>query len=363
MKVGIIGSGQLARMLGQSVKEKNIEVEAVGKSTDCASDVVKVVELESCEDIKSWLENIDVVTFENENVPSDILDIIYSSKKAYPPRNALEISQDRLLEKTMFNSLSYDTAPFYKVDTKEDLKNAIDKIGIPGILKTRRLGYDGKGQFKIKTMDDFEKACLEMFPNDFGLIYEGFIDFDFEISAVASVDVNQNVVVYPLVRNIHDKGILIKTIAPYECSNEINTKVMQIMHDVAKELCYVGTFAIEFFVKGDFVIINEIAPRVHNSGHWSIDGASVSQFLNHMYGVCGMNVENPKYVNTTMFNCIGKMPKKSDFAKFENMNGYNSYNKEERFGRKVGHVNIINSNFDENDIAEIEQICQSYLEY
>lgn len=363
MKVGIVGSGQLARMLAQSVLDKDIIVEALGNSNDCAGDICSIVETNNLEDIKKWVQSVDVVTFENENVPSDILDIIFENGKAFPPRKALEIAQDRLFEKNMFNNLGYDTAPFYAVNTKQDLEEAIAKIGIPGILKTRRLGYDGKGQFKITCEDDIAKACEEMLPNDLGLIYEGFVDFNYEVSGVASVDVNNNIVVYPVVRNIHDKGILIKTIAPYNVPKNVNDKVNQIMKSVAFDLGYVGTFAIEFFVKQETVIVNEIAPRVHNSGHWSIDGANVSQFLNHMNGVCGFDVVKPTFVDTTMFNCIGKMPILSDFDKYDNIDGYNSYNKEERFGRKVGHVNIVNSKFTEKEIQEIEKICVSYLDY
>ncbi len=345
MKIGIIGAGQLARMLSLSSTNLGMEFYCIGAAGDCASDVVKTVtniDLENSNSVVSWAKQFDVVTFENENISHELISAINKEVPVYPSAKSIEISQDRLLEKIFMNDNGISTANFEVVDSLDSLKSAVDMHGLPAIVKTRRFGYDGKGQFVIKTQNDISKAWDALKNSLDGLIYEAFVDFDCEVSQVCTADIKGNLVFYPLTKNIHKKGILVESIAPFE-DDTLTSKSQIIARKLIKQLGYVGTLAIEFFVKGDELIVNEIAPRVHNSGHWTIDGSITSQFENHIRAISGLILGSTDSKKTIMLNCIGSMPTIQDLAALD-VAKVNYYNKESRKGRKVGHINIVLNN-------------------
>ncbi|QIV95748.1 5-(carboxyamino)imidazole ribonucleotide synthase [Allofrancisella inopinata] len=341
MKIGVIGAGQLARMLSIAGTPLGFEFHCLGKAGDCAQEVVKSmtdISLDNINEVVNWAKQFDVITFENENISYELIQAINHEVKVYPSAKSIAISQDRLLEKSFMQDYSIATAQFANIDSLAKLKKAVKEFGLPAIVKTRRFGYDGKGQFVIKTQQDIVKAWETLKDAPDGLIYEAFVDFDYEVSQICTADVKGNIAFYPLAKNTHKQGILIESIAPFE--NEIlSQKAQQIAKILVKELEYVGTLAIEFFVKSDELIVNEIAPRVHNSGHWSIDGAVTSQFENHIRAITGLILGATDSQKTIMLNCIGNMPSTTDLAALDYIK-IHSYNKSPRKGRKVGHLNL-----------------------
>ncbi|MGB1360901.1 MAG: 5-(carboxyamino)imidazole ribonucleotide synthase [Alphaproteobacteria bacterium] len=362
MKVGIIGAGQLARMLSIAGTPLGLAVSVIGNPDDCGGDVVKDIQnidLKDTDGLIEWAKTCDVITFENENIDCELVSKINDTTNVFPPIKAIEMAQDRLVEKNMLNESGIETAPFYEVNNIEDLKTAVDKYGLPAIVKTRRFGYDGKGQFPLKELSDIEKCWDEIGGAPDGLIYEGFVNFDLEVSQVASIDTNGNIAFYPLTENEHNKGILIKSTAPYN-NDTLQAQAKDAVEKLAKSLKYVGTIAIEFFVCGDKLIANEIAPRVHNSGHWTIEGSTTSQFENHMRAVAGLSLGDTASKHTVMYNCIGNMPSIEATSKIKNLHRHD-YNKEPRFARKVGHITI--SDINDTDIKETEKLVADSLDY
>ena len=342
MKIGIIGAGQLARMLSIAGTPLGIEFHCLGKTDECANDVVKTVtdiSLDDMDAVVNWAKQFDVITFENENISHQLITAIDKKVKVYPSAKSIAISQDRLLEKYFMQCHGIEVAKFEDIDCIETLQKAIDNYGMPAIIKTRRFGYDGKGQFVIKSQDNVITAWDALKDANDGLIYESFVNFDFEVSQVCTADIKGNISFYPLAKNTHKQGILIESIAPFD-NKVLNQKAQQIAKILVKELGYVGTLAIEFFVKGDTLILNEIAPRVHNSGHWSIDGAITSQFENHVRAIAGLLLGATDSQKTVMLNCIGGMPSTKDLATLDCVK-IHSYNKTPRKGRKVGHLNVV----------------------
>jgi 5-(carboxyamino)imidazole ribonucleotide synthase len=342
MKIGIIGAGQLARMLSIAGTPLGLEFHCLGKTDECANEVVKTVTdipLDDTNAVVSWAKQFDVITFENENISHNLISAINSEVCAYPSAKSIAIAQDRLLEKSFMQEHGITVAKFVNIDSLETLQKATVDYGLPAIIKTRRFGYDGKGQFVIKLKDDITKAW-EAFKNaPDGSIYEAFVDFDYEVSQVCTADIKGGVAFYPLAKNTHKQGILIESTAPFD--NEVlSKKAQQVAKTLVKELGYVGTLAIEFFVIGEELIVNEIAPRVHNSGHWSIDGSTTSQFENHVRAIAGLVLGATDSQKTVMLNCIGGMPSRKDLATLDSVK-IHSYNKSARKGRKVGHLNLL----------------------
>ncbi|MBK2259303.1 5-(carboxyamino)imidazole ribonucleotide synthase [Francisella philomiragia] len=354
MKIGIIGAGQLARMLSIAGTPLGLEFHCLGKTGDCAEEVVKSVtdiDLDQINDVVTWAKQFDVITFENENISHELIKAINHDVNVYPSAKAIAISQDRLLEKSFMQDHGIATAKFVNIDSLDKLEKAVLDYGLLAIVKTRRFGYDGKGQFVIKSQEDVSKAwdALKNAPD--GLIYEAFVDFDYEVSQICTADIKGNIAFYPLAKNTHKQGIIVESEAPFE-NLVLAEKAQQIAKTLVKEFAYVGTLAIEFFVKGDELIVNEIAPRVHNSGHWSIDGSITSQFENHVRAIAGLILGDTTSRKTVMLNCIGGMPATKDLAALDRVK-IHSYNKEPRKGRKVGHLNL-NLN-DETDAYQLLQ--------
>ena len=364
MKIGIIGSGQLARMLVLAGTPLGVTFTCIGNPNDCAGDVASVVDIDLHDTnvLLQWATSCDVVTFENENINCDLIKNLHKKTNVYPPLKSLQVAQDRLVEKNTMSNIGVKTAPYENITTVLDLHNAVEKHGMPAIVKTRQFGYDGKGQFKINDRTDILKAWEALGNAPDGLIYEGFINFDFEVSQIFSRNVNGDIVFYPLTHNVHDKGILLKSTAPYT-NDSLTQQAQDIATKISEDLDYVGTLAIEFFVDGDTLIVNEIAPRVHNSGHWTIEGATTSQFENHIRAICNLKLGATDTQYTVMLNCLGKIPSVRETSYIDSAKRHD-YHKGERFGRKVGHMTLVmNADNASSQLKELQVLVEKYLEY
>ncbi len=290
----------------------------------------------------------DVLTFDWENISGNALAPLESLTRVRPPRAALEISQDRLREKALFKRLKIPVAEHAPVDSREDLANAARRLGIPGILKTRRMGYDGKGQLVIRRPGDIDAAWSTL--GAAGLIYERYQAFSREVSLVAARSPAGEAVFYPLSANTHGGGILRYGIAPY--ANRALERTARIyMKRVLSALEYSGVLAIEFFVVKGRLIANEMAPRVHNSGHWTIEGCVTSQFENHLRAICGLPLGSTRPLgHTAMINFLGEMPARERLLGIEGL-AFHDYGKEPRAGRKLGHCTILKAASRDRDRA------------
>ncbi len=358
MRVGIFGGGQLGMMLGEAAKKLGIACRCFDSSSDAPAKKVCELIVGSYDDeeaVRDFAEGMNVITYEFENVPTKAIEAVMKDHKVHPPLKALQTAQDRLHEKTLFQKLSIPTPLFADISSKEDLENAVKKIGLPCVLKTRRMGYDGKGQIVLKSNDEIEKAWGAM--NNQALILEQFIPFDRELSILAVRTEGGTVSFYPLIENIHRNGILHKSTAPaLNTKGPLTDQAQQAAMKIMSELLYVGVLTIEFFEKDGILIANEMAPRVHNSGHWSIEGAVTSQFENHLRAVTGMELGSIEITQpSVMFNIIGSVP---DLSSIENNPHIfiHLYGKESRAGRKLGHVTMVSPS--EELIARMERILE-----
>lgn len=280
----------------------------------------------------------DVVTFDWENIPGAALKPLESITRVRPPRMALEISQDRFAEKAMFTRLKIPVAAHAAIDSREELILAAKKIGLPGVLKTRRLGYDGKGQYVLRRAADIDAAWQAI--GAAGLIYEKFQEFSREISLVGARSASGQVVFYPLSCNTHGGGILRYSIAPFT-NARLERHARLYLNRVMKALDYIGVLTLEFFVVRGSLIANEMAPRVHNSGHWTIEGCVTSQFENHLRAVCDMPLGSTRALgHTAMINFLGLMPDRERLLAIDGL-AYHDYGKIPRPGRKLGHCTIL----------------------
>jgi 5-(carboxyamino)imidazole ribonucleotide synthase len=280
----------------------------------------------------------DVVTFDWENISGTALAPLEKLTSIRPPRAALEISQDRLREKALFKRLKIPVAEHAKVDTRDQLVLAAAKLGVPGVLKTRRMGYDGKGQFVVRRAQDIERAWDQLGAED--LIYEKFQAFTREVSIVGARSAAGDIVCYPLSANSHGDGILRYTVAPYT-SPAIERSAKIYLKRVMSALNYVGVLAIEFFVVKGRLIANEMAPRVHNSAHWTIEGCVTSQFENHLRAICDLPLGSTRALgHTAMINFLGELPDRKRLLQIDGL-AFHDYGKEARPGRKVGHCTIL----------------------
>ena len=280
----------------------------------------------------------DVLTFDWENISGRALAPLERLTRIRPPRAALEVSQDRLHEKALFKRLRIPVADHAAIDRKDQLVERARRIGLPGVIKTRRMGYDGKGQFVIKGPDQID-AAWEAIGGE-GLIYEKFQEFSLEVSIIGARSAGGEVVCYPLSANTHSGGILRYGLAPF--SNRVLERQAKIyLRRVMRALGYIGVLAIEFFVVKGRLIANEMAPRVHNSGHWTIEGCVTSQFENHLRAICDLPLGSTRPLgHTAMINFLGQMPDRDRLLKIEGL-AYHDYGKEPRAGRKLGHCTVL----------------------
>jgi 5-(carboxyamino)imidazole ribonucleotide synthase len=284
-------------------------------------------------------EDLDVVSYEFENVPDSSARYLDEVVSVFPPPAALEFARDRRHEKEGFARLDIPAAPWRSIDSRADLDAAVRDLGLPAVLKTRRLGYDGKGQAVLRTLTDLDAAWDAL--GDRPLILEGFVDFSRELSIVGVRRIDGDIAFYPLVENTHRRGVLVRTDAPA-------TGVTPALQGAAEEyagaimasLGYVGVMALELFEVGDGLLANEVAPRVHNSGHWTQNGAVTSQFENHVRAIMGLPLGPTSAVgHSVMLNLLGSLPELGHILE-EPLAHLHLYDKAPRPGRKIGHVNV-----------------------
>lgn len=341
--VGILGGGQLGLMLAESALPLGIRCAFLEDAPNCPARLLGKVY--SSEQFGDFAESCDVYSLEFENTPLNSAEFLQKTKGLYPPAKALFIAQDRLNEKNLFNELGIKTVPFLAVNSLDELQNACDKLGLPLVLKTTRGGYDGKGQFVIKTANQIEQAWQELgeATQTAPLIAEGFINFEREVSIIAVRSQTGEIRYYPLVQNEHHNGILAKTTAPAPDAEHLTAQAQDNIKKLLEHLDYVGVLTLELFVTSEGVLANEIAPRVHNSGHWSIEGAVCSQFENHMRAVAGLPLGDTSIVKpSVMLNVIGQYPNVADVLAIDGVH-YHGYDKEEREDRKIAHITVMPS--------------------
>jgi 5-(carboxyamino)imidazole ribonucleotide synthase len=345
-KIGIIGAGQLGQMLGFAGQNLDLEFVFLDPSPDPPAAVVGPVlalPFDSDEGLRKLASETDVVTYEFENVSVSAIECIAADTMVYPSPDSLRYAQDRLSEKRLFESLQIPVAPYRAIDSAEDLRIAVQEIGLPLVLKTRRLGYDGKGQTILRDETGLENAMTALGgskPGDNKLIAEQWIPFDREVSAIGVRNVRGDVVVYPLIENQHRDGILNISRAPAD-ANGLTALANRYLETMLSHLAYVGVLTIEFFVVGERLLANEFAPRVHNSGHWTIEGARTSQFENHLRAILDLPLGDVSPVgHAGMLNLIGSMP--SQNLELSGNTAYlHDYGKEPRPGRKLGHITVV----------------------
>ncbi len=340
MKVGILGGGQLARMMALAGYSMGIHTLCLDPIANvCAADVTKVIQADFTDEkqLKAFAEQVDVITFETENIPLSTAEWVNEIKPIYPTLEALKIGQDRWLEKNLFKALCIPTPAFAAINNVTELEQAVAKIGLPAVLKTRRFGYDGKGQLVLKQATDMTGAWEKLGKQ--ALILEQFIPFERELSLIAVREKNGNIQFYPLVENLHKQGILQLSQAPFE-NNLLQQKAEGYVQAILNKLNYVGTFVIELFQKGEELLANEMAPRVHNSGHWTIEGAVTCQFANHLRAICGLPLGSTAAKGySAMFNIIGEYPEQKKILSIPEAH-YHTYEKQAKPKRKLGHITI-----------------------
>ena len=343
--LGILGGGQLARMLALAAAPLGVKTVVFDGSADvCAGDVspLVVAAWDDFSALETFAGKVDVVTFDFENVPAETARWLAQRVAVFPPPHALAVAQDRIVEKTTFGECGIHTAPFMAVDTRDDLTKALATIGVPAILKTRRFGYDGKGQFRIKTLADADAAWAELAvpAAEHGLILEGFVPFQRELSVIAVRGRDGEFRTWPLTQNWHTNGVLAMSLAPARDIEQLQRRATELARTLAARLDYVGVFALELFVKDGELLGNEMAPRVHNSGHWSIEGAHTSQFENHVRAVMGMPLGDTAARGVSaMFNWVGQLPEMAPMLRTVDAH-WHDYGKSARPGRKVGHATL-----------------------
>ena len=341
--LGILGGGQLARMLAIAAAPLGVRTLVVDSAPDaCAGQVAPLCQADWTDfaALEKFAAEVDVVTFDFENVPADTAAWLAERVAVFPNPRALAVAQDRLAEKTLFRECGLQTPAFEAVDTREDLHRALATIGAPSILKTRRLGYDGKGQFRIKQASDADAAWAALGANAHGLILEAFVPFERELSVLAVRTRQGDFRVWPLTQNWHTDGVLSLSLAPAPEVGTLQARAETLARTLAERLDYVGVFALELFVKDGQLLGNEMAPRVHNSGHWTIEGAITSQFENHVRAVLGLPLGDTAARGfSAMFNWIGDLPDPGPVL--HSIDGHwHDYGKQSRPGRKVGHATV-----------------------
>ena len=343
--VGILGGGQLARMMALAGAPLGLRFLVLDATPDaCAGQFAPMLQADYRDQagLAEFAERVDVATFDFENVPAESARWLAERVPVFPNPRALAVAQDRLAEKTLFRELGIPVPEFATVDSRAELDAALATVGTPCILKTRRLGYDGKGQFRIKSPADADAAwqALGAQADSVGLILEGFVAFQRELSVVAVRGRDGELRAWPLTENWHDHGILSASLAPANADSALEAQALDAARRVAEALDYVGVFALELFLKDGVLVANEMAPRVHNSGHWTIEGAETSQFQNHLRAVLGLPLGSTRAVgHAVMLNWIGEMPDAAPVLA-EPCGHWHDYGKSPREGRKVGHATL-----------------------
>ncbi len=343
--IGILGGGQLGRMLSVAAARLGFTTHVFEPGANPpaghVADRVTTAAYEDDEALKAFAETVDVITYEFENIPTSALDILERYRPIRPNRHALSVSQDRLTEKRFLSELGLNTAPFAAVDTVDQLREAVEQIGTPAILKTRRFGYDGKGQSRLKSSGDIASAFDDMAGAP--AILEGFVYFSHEVSVIAARGLSGEVACYDPGENVHEGGILRTTTVPANMTASQRMDAVLLAARILQELNYVGVMGVELFVTPGGLIVNEIAPRVHNSGHWTQNGCAVDQFEQHIRAVAGWPLgDGTRIADVVMENLIGDDVNRIYQMVQEPNNALHLYGKAEvKAGRKMGHVNRV----------------------
>lgn len=361
--LGIIGGGQLGRMMTVAAKTMGYDVIVLDPTENCptaqVSDAQIVASYDDMVAIEQLTERADIVTYEFENVDLEAARYIEEKGKLPQGAYALEVTQNREREKTVIKDLGLPVAPFAIVKNGQDVKKALKKIPLPAVIKTCRGGYDGKGQLKMTSDADVEKA-IQFAKNGGTYIVEQWIQFDKEISVVFTRSHDGEITYFPLAENIHKDHILYETIAPARVSERVKEKAYAAAKAIARELRVVGTFAIEMFVSGEIIFINEMAPRPHNSGHYTIEACNVSQFAQHIRAICNLPlVEIKQWQKANMINVLGENMEQALHA-LTNMKDANVHLYGKRViqpKRKMGHITFV-----ADDEATLEKYRRIYEE-
>ena len=343
--IGILGGGQLGRMLSVAAArlgfKTHIYEPGAHPPAGHVADKVTTAPYEDEAALTAFAETVDVITYEFENIPTSALDLLERYLPIRPNRRTLSVSQDRLTEKRFLSDLGLNTAPFAAVNTLTELEEAVSKIGTPAILKTRRFGYDGKGQSRLTSQDDIKQAFDDMAGAP--ALLEGFVDFSHEISVIAARGLSGEVACYDPGENVHVGGILRTTTVPATMTASQRMDAVLLAARILQELEYVGVMGVELFVTTSGLIVNEIAPRVHNSGHWTQNGCAVDQFEQHIRAVAGWPLgDGSRIADVVMENLIGDDVDQIPQMAQEPTNALHLYGKTDvKAGRKMGHVNRI----------------------
>ncbi len=348
MRVGVLGGGQLGQMLALAGRRLGVETRFLAPDPHapagmCAELVVADYENEAAR--AHFVEGIDAVTYEFESIPIDAVKAIAELAVVRPPVLALETAQDRALEKQCFERLGIPTPRSVAANSLTEARAGLGMIGLPAVLKTRRLGYDGKGQAVIRERSDLERAWVTVAgaPS----LLERFVSFSRELSIIAVRSVAGDVEFYPLVENHHSEGILRFSVAPAQnIPSALQAQAEQYATRILEDLDYVGVLAIEFFETPDGLLANEMAPRVHNTGHWTIEGADTSQFENHLRAVTGMELGSTEVHGVCgMVNVIGQEPNVASLREIPGVHVH-MYGKTPAPRRKLGHITVTANDFD-----------------
>lgn len=340
-RVGIIGAGQLGRMLALAAYPLGIRCRFLDTSADSPGGQlaqIRVAALDDAAAVAALAREVDVLTFDIENVPVALLEAAAPVVPVRPGPGIVALGQDRLAEKRLFASLGMPTAPHVAVDSAADLATAAGRLGLPIVLKARRLGYDGRGQRVARSEKELRNAWDEL--GQTPAIAEGWVAFEREVSLIGARGAGDEIRFYPLTENRHRDGQLDTSIAPY-ADQALQAKAESWMRAMLREHDYRGVLTIEFFLTTDGLIANEIAPRVHNSGHWTIEGAETSQFENHLRAILGLPLGATTVRGVVaMKNLIGRMPPREKLLAVSGLH-LHDYGKEPRPGRKLGHVTLL----------------------
>ncbi|RMH88675.1 5-(carboxyamino)imidazole ribonucleotide synthase [Lysobacter pythonis] len=343
--VGILGGGQLARMMALSGAPLGLRFLVLDNVDDaCAGQFAPMVVGDYTDEsaLAEFAGRVDVATFDFENVPAVSAEWLTARIPVFPKPRALAVSQDRLAEKRLFRELGIPVPDFADVPDRAALDAAVARLGTPCILKTRRLGYDGKGQFRIKSVGDIDAAwaALGAQAAKTGLILEAFVPFERELSVLAVRGRDGEFRTWPLTENWHVEGVLSASLAPATVEPALAGRAVAHARAIAEALDYVGVFALELFCRDGEWLANEIAPRVHNSGHWTIEGSETSQFQNHLRAVLGLPLGDTRMLGLAcMLNWIGEMPEAAPVLAAPGGH-WHDYGKSPRVGRKVGHATL-----------------------
>ncbi len=363
--IGVFGSGQLGRMFAIEARKLGYRVATFSPDSDTPTGQVADVEIkanyEDLEAVERFAKSVDVVTFEFENVPSICIETAEKYVQVHPKGEVLHITQNRLREKTFLAENGFPVTPFKHIKSLQDFEN----ITFPSVLKTAGFGYDGKGQAKINSADDIEKAFANL--NGQEAILEQFIEFEKEVSCVCARDFSGNFAHFGVIENAHSNHILDVSFAPAICSEKNYREAIEITRNIAEKFEYVGTMCVEFFVtKDEKLLVNEIAPRPHNSGHLTIDACVTNQFEQQVRAVCGLPLGSTEYLKpVAMANLLGDIwengePNWTEALEIENVKLHLYGKAEARFGRKMGHITCLAESI-EKAVQNVKKAKKSLL--